>query len=56
LLPRPDTDPETHQYGIVTLIARALLDHKVRPDPADPAVQDTSTVRNHWAKYPVLLG
>lgn len=56
LLPRPDTDPETHQYGIVTLIARALLDHKVRPDPADPAVQDTSTVRHHWAKYPVLLG
>lgn len=55
-LPRPDIDPATHQYGIVTLIARALLDHNVRPDPDDPAVQDTSTVRHHWAKYPVLLG
>ena len=56
LLPRSNTDPAAHQYGIVTLIARALLDHNVRPDPDDPAVQDTSTVRLHWAKYPVLLG
>ena len=55
-LPRPGTDPAAHQYGTVTLIIRALLDAGARPDPHDPAVVDTSTVRNNWQRYPVLLG
>ncbi|MBL8671621.1 MAG: cytochrome P450 [Alphaproteobacteria bacterium] len=55
-LPRPDADPKEHQFGTVTLIARALLDAKARPDPSEPGVVDTSTIRNNWAKYPVLLG
>ena len=56
VLPRPDSDPATHQCGTITLIARALLDSNARPDPTDPGVVDTSTIRNNWARYPVLLG
>lgn len=56
VLPRADTDPKDHQYGTVTLIAQALLKHKARPDPDNPGVVDRSTVRNNWAKYPILLG
>ena len=56
VLPRADTDPQTHQYGTVTLIIHALLQANARRDPADPGIVDTSTVRNNWMKYPVLLG
>jgi cytochrome P450 len=55
-LPRPDTDPRTHQYGTVVLIIKALLDADARPDPDDPAIVDTSNIRRNWARYPVLLG
>jgi cytochrome P450 len=56
LLPRPDTDPRTQQWGTVTLIAHELLSCGARPDPQRPGVVDRSTVRNNWAAYPILLG
>lgn len=56
LLPRPDTDPQHHQWGTVTLIAQELLGCGARPDPQHPGVVDRSTVRNNWATYPMLLG
>ena len=56
LLPRPDTDPRTQQWGSVTLIAHELLSCGARPDPQCPGVVDRSTVRNNWATYPILLG
>ncbi len=55
-LPRPDTDPNDHQYGTVTLIIHALLQAGARRDPDDKGVVDTSTIRNNWLRYPVLLG
>lgn len=51
----PDTDPATHQYGIVTQLVRTLLDRDVSPDPARPAVQDVNTLRKNFSAYPVLL-
>lgn len=51
----PDTDPATHQYGIVTQLVRTLLARDVRPDPDNPAVQDTRTLRQNFSSYPVLL-
>ena len=54
--PRPDTDPASHQYGTVPLIIHALLKAGARRDPGDPGVVDTSTIRNNWLRYPVLLG
>ncbi len=54
--PKADTDPDKHQYGTVPLIIHALLQAKARRDPNDPGVVDTSTIRNNWLRYPVLLG
>lgn len=53
---RPGLPERDIQYGTVHLIVRGLLDHDARPDPADPAVVDTSTIRRNWLRYPVLLG
>jgi len=53
---RADSDPEKHQYGTVPLIIHALLQAGARRDPDDRGVVDTSTVRNNWLRYPVLLG
>lgn len=54
-LPKEDTDPNTHQYGIIALTARQLLDYNAQPDPEHPGVVDTSTIRNNWASYPLLF-
>jgi cytochrome P450 len=50
------TDPETHQYGTVTLIARALIAANARPDPDHPPQREANIAREAWATYPVLLG
>jgi cytochrome P450 len=52
---KPGTDPATHQYGTITLIARALLAHNCRPDPANPPQREANVAREAWATYPVLL-
>ena len=49
------TDPGSHQYGTVTLIARALLQHNARPDPDHPPEVDRSNIRYNWLHYPILL-
>lgn len=49
------TDPATHQFGTITLIARALLAHNCRPDPAQPPQREANVAREAWATYPVLL-
>lgn len=53
--PRAGTTPEDHHNGTITLILRALLEHRMRLDPDDPPRRDTLTVRETWASYPVLL-
>lgn len=55
IVPRADTDPAEHQYGIVTLLVRALLDHGAEPDPDRPPVPDASTERPNFGSYPVIL-
>jgi cytochrome P450 len=51
-----DQGPAVPMRGIVTLLVQALLDQNVRRDPTAPARSDSTTARNHWATYPVLLG
>ncbi|MFO1192376.1 MAG: cytochrome P450 [Rhodoferax sp.] len=52
---RPDTDPATHQYGIVPLLVKALLDRNARPDPANPPTRSSHTERPNWGTYPILF-
>lgn len=56
ILPRGAVDPATHQYGIITLLVRALLEAGARPDPAQPPEMATYTARPNWGRYPVLFG
>jgi cytochrome P450 len=55
LLPRPDTDPATHQYGIVPLLVAALLERGARPDPCKPATRADHTERPNWGSYPIVM-
>jgi cytochrome P450 len=55
VVPRADTDPATHQYGIVPLFVRALFARHARPDPTRPPVPATKTARPNWGSYPILL-
>jgi cytochrome P450 len=50
------TDPKTHQYGTVTLLALALIKHNARPDLESSPRRDEQIAREAWASYPVLLG
>lgn len=54
-LPNANTDPQTHQLGTVTLLARALLAHGARPDPSHKPQQDPSTERETWLSYPIVF-
>ena len=56
LLPRTDTDPATHQYGIVPLLVAELLKRNARPDPSRPPIPADHTLRPNWGSYPILLG
>lgn len=52
---KDSTNPEDHQYGIVTLLVRTLLEQQARPDPANPPESDSNTARANWGRYPVLF-
>ena len=55
IIPKKDTDPLTHQYGIITLTAKKLLEYGAVPNKNNPGVVDRSTVRNNWSSYPILF-
>ncbi|AEW99304.1 cytochrome P450 [Streptantibioticus cattleyicolor] len=48
--------PDASLYGLVATAVRELFALGVRRDPAAPPVRDTTTTREYWARYPVLLG
>lgn len=50
------TDPATHQYGTVTLIALALIANNARPDPERAPQREANIAREAWSTYPVLIG
>ncbi len=54
-LPKENSDSETHQYGIITLTAKKLIEFGASPDPDNPGIVDTSTIRNNWSSYPILF-
>lgn len=55
VVPRGDVDPETHQYGTITLFLRDLFGRGARQDPEDPPEMATHTARPNWGRYPVVF-
>ncbi len=54
-LPREDSNPETHQYGIVTLFLRELFDLGAKLDPDRALIKASSTKRPNWGHYPITF-
>ena len=55
VIAREDTDPATHQYGIIALFARRILSEGARLDPDDPPTAATHIARPNWGRYPVIF-
>ncbi len=55
LVPKGAVDSNTHSYGIVTLLVRALLAAGAMPDPNNPAQMATYTARPNWGSYPIVF-
>ena len=52
---RPDTDPNNHHYGTVTMILRELISRSAIPDPKDTPKMDDKTKRPNWGYYPIIF-
>jgi cytochrome P450 len=51
-----EAPPDSHLYGLVTLMVEGLLGRGVEPDPERPAVPDDRTKRwTRWRSYPVRV-
>jgi len=55
VIPSADSDPATHQYGIVTRLLAELRARGARPDPDRPPSSATHTQRANWGEYPVVF-
>ena len=51
-----NTDPNNHQYGIVTLLVKKILDEKGSPDPKNKPKSDLNSERPNWGSYPIIFG
>ncbi len=52
---KPGSDPESCQFGIVTLIVIRLLELGAELVPGDPPVLDPNTTRPNWGRFPVTF-
>ena len=52
---KPDTDPNNHHYGTVTMILRELISRDAIPDPNDKPKMDDKTKRPNWGYYPIIF-
>lgn len=55
LVAKGEVDPAKHQFGIITLLVKAMIDAGARRDPADPPTMAEHTARPNWGRYPVLF-
>ncbi len=55
VVPRGAVDPETHQYGTITLFLRDLFARGARQTPDDPPRLATHTARKNWGHYPIVF-
>ena len=52
---KPDTDPNNHHYGTVTMIIRKLISCNAIPDINNPPRMDEKTKRPNWGYYPITF-
>ena len=52
---KPDTDPNNHHYGTVTMILRELISRDAIPDPNNKPRMDDKTKRPNWGYYPIIF-
>ena len=52
---KPDTDPNNHHYGTVTMIMRKLISCNAIPDISNPPRMDEKTKRPNWGYYPITF-
>jgi len=52
---KPDTDPNNHHYGTVTMILRELISRDAIPDPNNKPKMDDKTKRPNWGYYPIIF-
>ena len=52
---KPDTDPNNHHYGTVTMIMRKLISCNAIPDISKPPRMDEKTKRPNWGYYPITF-
>lgn len=55
IVARPGADPESCQFGIVTLIVLRLLELGAACVGHDPPVPDPHTIRRNWGRFPVIF-
>lgn len=55
IVPKGAVDPAKHQYGIIALLAKAMLSAGATPDPKDPPTLAEHTARPNWGRYPVVF-
>lgn len=53
--PKPGTTADAHQYGMVPLIVKALLQAGVQRDPDNAPEKDETVTRITWNHYPVIF-
>jgi len=52
---KPDTNPDNHHYGTVTMIMRKLISCDALPDPDNTPKMDEKTKRPNWGYYPITF-
>ena len=52
---KPDTDPNNHHYGTVTMIIRKLISCNAIPNINKPPLMDEKTKRPNWGYYPITF-
>jgi len=52
---KPDTNPDNHHYGTVTMIMRKLISCDAFPDPNNTPKMDEKTKRPNWGYYPITF-
>lgn len=55
VVPNADTDPATHQYGIVARLLAELRVRGAKPDPDRAPTRAEHTARPNWGSYPIVF-